>query len=257
LFSERRPLERPSNKILDAVNREKADALAISPVDPVAQKRTINMAALRAVVMTQDSDAPDTNRVLYIGANNREAGRQAGELLKSALPNGGKVMAFVGRSEVQNAKDRFEGIKEAIAGSKIEILGLMTDESDLTEAKDNVRSTIKKHSDIAGMVGLWSYNGPAILRAIRDAKKEGSIKIVCFDDDKDTLKGIKDGAIFGTVAQQPYEYGYQAVHLARKILDGDRSVIPESKQVLIPTRVIQKKDVDEYTNKQAKLLGKA
>jgi ribose transport system substrate-binding protein len=241
--------------IRDALNRDEADAIAISPIDPTGQKSVINDAAKRALVITTDSDAPDSDRTLYLGADNRAAGGQAGELLKKALPQGGKVMVFVGRSEAQNARERFEGLKESLQGSKIEIIDLMTDDANPTRARENAYQTVKKYPDIAGMVGLWSYNGPAILQALRPENKLGNIKIVCFDDERETLAGIKDGAIFGTVTQQPFEYGYQAVQVAAKILRGDRSVIPGSKTILIPTVVIQRKDVDEYTKKLNQLLG--
>jgi ribose transport system substrate-binding protein len=78
---------------------------------------------------------------------------------------------------------------------------------------------------------------------------------VCFDDERATLAAIKEGTIFGTVAQQPFEYGYQAIQDAAKILKGDRSVIPPSKTILIPTVVIQKNNVDDYTKKLNQLLG--
>jgi ribose transport system substrate-binding protein len=241
--------------IRDSLNRDEADAIAISPIDPAGQKSVINEAAKRALVITQDSDAPDSNRVLYLGADNRAAGRQAGELIKEALPQGGKIMVFVGRREVQNAQERFEGLKESLRGSKLEIINLMTDDTDPTRARENAYQTLKDHPDIAGMVGLWSYNGPAIVQALRPENKLGKIKIVCFDDERETLSAIKDGAIFGTVAQQPFQYGYQAVQLAAKILRGDRSVIPESKTILIPTVVIHRNNVDEYIKHLNQLLS--
>ena len=40
--------------------------------------------------------------------------------------------------------------------------------------------------------GLWSYNGPAILNAVKDAGKIGQIKIVCFDEEDETLAGVKE-----------------------------------------------------------------
>jgi len=105
------------------------------------------------------------------------------------------------------------------------------------------------------MVGLWSYNGPAIVQALRPEGKLGKIQIVCFDDERATLAAIKEGTIFGTVAQQPFEYGYQSVKTAAQILKGDRSVIPANKTILIPTVVIQKNNVDEYIKKLDQLLG--
>ena len=241
--------------IRDSLNIDEADAIAISPVDPTGQKSVINEAAKRAMLITQDSDAPDSDRLLYIGADNRAAGRQAGELMKKALPQGGKIMVFVGRREAENAQDRFEGLKESLQGSKVEIIDLMTDDANQSRARENAYQTLKKYPDIAGMVGLWSYNGPAILQALRPENMIGKVKIVCFDDEKDTLDAIKEGAIFGTVAQQPFEYGYQAVQVLGKLLRGDRSVIPDNKTIVVPTVVIQRKDVDEYSKKLNQLLG--
>ena len=243
--------------IRDTLNIDEADAIAISPVDPAGQKSIINETAKRALVITHDSDAPDTERVLYLGADNHAAGRQAGELIKQALPKGGKIMVFVGRREALNAQERFEGLKESLQGSKVEIIDLMTDDANQSRARENAYQALKQYPDIAGMVGLWSYNGPAILQALRPEGQVGKIKIVCFDDESATLEAIKDGSIFGTVAQQPFEYGYQAVQAAAKILRGDRSAIPANKTVFIPTVVIQRKDVDEYTKKLNHLLGGA
>jgi ribose transport system substrate-binding protein len=248
-------VEEQNGLIRDALDRDEADAIAISVVDPAGQKKVINDAATRALVITQDSDAPDSDRSLYLGADNHAAGRQAGELIKKALPQGGKIMAFVGKREVQNARERFEGLKESLQGSNVEVIDLLTDDADEGRARQNAYETMKKYPDIAGMVGLWSYNGPAILQALKPEGKAGQIKIVCFDDERATLAAIKDGTIFGTIAQQPFEYGYQSVQTAAKILRGDRSVIPANKTILIPTVVIQKNNVDDYTKKLNQLLG--
>ena len=247
-------IEEQNGLIRQALDRDEADAIAISPVDPAAQKKVINDAAKRAFVMTQDSDAPDTDRALYLGADNRAAGRQAGELIKQALPQGGKIMVFVGKSEVQNAKDRFEGLKESLQGSKIEVIDLMTDDADPSNARTNAYETAKKYPDLAGMVGLWSYNGPAIVQALRPEGKLGKIKIVCFDDEQETLAAIKEGTIFASVAQQPFDYGYQAVKTAAQILKGDRSAIPGNKTIFVPTVVIQHNNVDDYKKKLDQLL---
>jgi ribose transport system substrate-binding protein len=165
-------------------------------------------------------------------------------------------MVFVGKREVQNAQQRFEGLKESLQGSKVVIIDLMTDDANPSNARDNAYEALKKNPDIAGMVGLWSYNGPAIVQALRPEGKLGTVKIVCFDDERETLASIKEGSIFGTVAQQPFDYGYQAVKTAAQILRGDRSAIPNNKMIFVPTIVIQRNNVDDYTKKLDQLLGK-
>src|SRR5437588_1921924 len=85
--------------IIDDLVSAGINGIAISPVDPDNQTQLINDTAKKALVITQDSDAPNSDRALYIGTDNVADGRQAGELVKEALPNGGKIMVFVGKSD--------------------------------------------------------------------------------------------------------------------------------------------------------------
>jgi ribose transport system substrate-binding protein len=244
-------------RIVDDLLTKGIAGFAISPVDPANQTQMINDAAQKTVVITHDSDASSSNRLVYIGTDNRAAGRQAGEMIKEVLPAGGKIMLFVGKPDAQNAQERLQGIKDAIAGTNIQIIDVRSDDTDQVRAKANVADTIVKYPDVAALVGLWAYNGPAILNALKEAGKVGRIQIVCFDEDDQTLAGIKDGAIHGTVVQQPYEFGYQAIRMINEILDGNRTNIPETKQKFIPTLVVKKDNVDEFTLKINKLKGRS
>src|SRR2546422_6232163 len=232
-------------RVVDDLLAKGIDGIAISPVDPVNQLQMLNRAAQQALVITQDSDAPSSNRVCYIGTDNVAAGRQAGGLIREALPQGGKIMIFVGKLDARNAQERYQGIREALQGSNVEIIDVRTDDTDQVRAKSNVADTLVKYPDVRALVGLWSYNGPAILSAVRDAGKTGQVKIICFDEEDETLAGVKDGAVYATVVQQPYEFGYQSVHLLAKLLGGDRSVIPANKQKIIPTLIIKHDNVDD------------
>jgi ribose transport system substrate-binding protein len=91
---------------------------------------------------------------------------------------------------------------------------------------------------------------------VKDADKVGKIKIVTFDEEDETLAGVKDGAIFATVVQQPYEFGYQAITLMAKVIGGDKSVVPDSKVIIVPTLAINKDTVDEFSARLKKLRGK-
>lgn len=244
-------------RIVDDLLANGVKGIAISPVDPKNQTEMLNRAAGQTLVVTQDSDAPDSNRTCYIGTDNVAAGRQAGQLLKEALPQGGKIMVFVGVLDAANAQQRFQGLKEAIAGSNITIIDVRTDNTDRVRAKSNASDTIVNNPDIAGMVGLWSYNGPAILAAVKEANKVDKIKIVAFDEEDETLNGVKDGAIYATVVQQPFEFGYRSMELMSKVLNGDKSQIPASKQIFVPTLAIKKADVEEFTKKINQLRGRS
>src|SRR4029078_1183863 len=244
-------------RVVDDLLAKGINGIAISPVDPANQTTMLNRAASQALVVTQDSDAPTSNRTCYIGTDNVAAGRQAGQLLKEALPQGGKIMVFVGVLDAANAQQLFQGLKEAIAGSNITIIDVRTDNTDRVRAKSNASDTIVNNPDIAGMVGLWSYNGPAILSAVKEANKVDKIKIIAFDEEDETLNGVKNGEIYATVVQQPFEFGYRSMELMSKILAGDKSGIPASKQIFVPTLAIKKDNGEAFTKQLNQRLGKS
>jgi ribose transport system substrate-binding protein len=244
-------------RVVDDLLAKGIHGIAISPVDPANQSPMLNRAAAQALVVTQDSDAPTSNRTCYIGTDNVEAGRQAGGLLKEALPQGGKIMVFVGVLDAENAKQRYQGLNEALQGSNIQILDVRTDNTDRVRAKSNAADTLVNHPDIAGLVGLWSYNGPAILSAVKEANKVDKVKIIAFDEEDETLSGIKDGAIYATVVQQPFEFGFRSMELMAKYLNGDKSVVPPGKQIFVPTIAIKKADVEDFTKKINSLRGRS
>ena len=240
-------------ELIEALLVRGVKGIAISPTNPSGQKEMLNEWAEKASLITVDSDAVDSDRKFYLGTDNVAAGRKAGELLKEALPDGGKVMAFVGLGDQANAVERYQGLREAVEGTKIEILDLRTDEVDFGKARRNAEDTLTKYPDIAGMVGLWSYNAPLILEAVRDKGALDKVKIIGFDEDPRTLKAIDADEIHGTVVQKPYEFGYQAVVALRAmIVEGETPKdlqVPDTNQKFIETLTIRKGEGLEYLKK--------
>ncbi len=241
-------------QILDDLTAKGVDGIAVSVNDPDNQTDFLNKIAKSTLLVCCDSDAAKSDRVAYIGTDNEAAGEAAGNMIKECLPNGGKIMLFVGHNDSQNAMDRSGGIKMALAGSNIEIIDIRTDDTDPVRAQKNAEDTLVKYPDIGCLVGLWNYNGPAILNAVRSAGKNGQVKIVCFDNEDDTLSGIAAGDIYGTVVQNPFEFGRQSVTRMDKYLQGDKTQL--SGKIFIPTRDIKKDNVADYQAEVKKILGK-
>jgi ribose transport system substrate-binding protein len=242
-------------RIFDDLIVKGSDGIAISPLDSANQTAMIDRGADKTLITTTDSDAATSKRAFYVGTNNVDAGRQAGELIKKAIPGGGKIMIFVGKRDAQNAKERIQGLEEVLKGSNVSVIDVRTDDTDRVRASQNVADTLVKYPDIAGLVGIWSYNGPAIVNAVKTAGKAGKVKIITFDEEDDTLQGIKDGIVEATVVQNPYEFGHQSVLLMTKKLRGEELQIPENKQVIVPTRAIDKNNLDDFWTTLKTLRG--
>lgn len=241
---------------LDDLVARGVSGIAVSVDDAAHATEELNKVASKAVLFTTDSDAPQSKRVAYIGTDNVAAGRQAGQEILKALPNGGKIMLFVGTMDADNARERVQGIREALKGSKVEIIDVRTDQADFTKAKSNAEDTLAKYPDIALMSGLWSYDTPEIYDAVKNAGKCGKVKIVGFDEDARTLRGISEGCVQSTIVQQPFEFGYLSMINMIKYINGDKSWLPADGKIIVPTRVIDKSNVHEFIAYVKKLLGK-
>jgi len=230
--------------------------IMVSSVDPKNQTDGLNKIAGQSLLFTTDSDAPKSKRVAYIGSSNVELGKDAGKLMLKALPQGGKCIGFVGLPGADNARERIEGVKETIKGSKVQLIDVRGDEIDQGRAKRNVEDALAANPDIACLVGFYSYNTPRIYEVLKETGKLNKIKIIGFDEDPITLGGVKEGSISGTVVQQPFEWGYQGMKLMAGYLEGKKSGIPKDGIIIVPGKVIDKSNVDAFTTSLKQMLGK-
>jgi ribose transport system substrate-binding protein len=259
-------------KVEDLLTRG-IDGIAISPIDAENQTPLINQAAKQVKIITHDSDAPKSDRLLYIGMSNYDAGRMCGQLVKEAIPNGGKVAIFVGRLEQDNARLRRQGVIDELLdrsndpsrndppdaqlkGDKYTIVGTLTDQFNRAKAKANTEDMVTKHPDLAAVVGLFAYNPPLCLEGLRTQGKLGKIAVIGFDEQDQTLQAIKDGHCHGTVVQNPYMYGHESVRVLAALHRGNTRVVPPSKFMDIPARKITKANVDEFWADLRKKTGK-
>jgi ribose transport system substrate-binding protein len=243
-------------RLMDDLVAAGAAGIMVSSADPKTSSDSLNRIGKQVALFTTDSDAPDTSRVAYIGSSNTDAGKQAGQLVLKALPNGGKCMGFVGLLGADNAKERIQGVRDTIAGSKVTLADVRGDDIDQTRAKRNVEDTLTANPDINCMIGFYSYNTPRIYEALKDAGKLKQITIIGFDEDPITLGGVKEGTIVGTVVQQPYEWGYQGMKDMAKYLEGDKSFIPANKLIIVPTKIIDPSNVDSFWAELKQRQGK-
>jgi ribose transport system substrate-binding protein len=116
------------------------------------------------------------------------------------------------------------GFQEAV-GSAFREADRMGDDLDRTRARDNVRNAIRNHADLVALVGIWSYNAPAIVDVATQEKVRDKYTIVVFDAEPIAIKQLRDGHIDAMVVQNPYEMGYQAVRLLRAMHAKDQATI--------------------------------
>jgi ribose transport system substrate-binding protein len=234
------------NALMDDLVAAGTDAIMISSVDPKTSIGAFNRVAAQVPLFTTDSDAPDSNRIAYLGSSNTAAGIQAGEIAVKALPDGATCMGFVGFLGADNAIERIAGFRQATEEFGIELIDVRGDDVDFARARSNVDDVLAANPEIDCMVGFYSYNPPKIYEALRAAGKLNEITVIAFDEDPITLGAVREGSFAGTVVQDPYQWGYQGMHLMAKYLEGDTSGIPDDGLIIVPTNIITKDNVDAF-----------
>lgn len=250
-------LESQSN-LLHRIDTSVVDGVSISPLDAEAQTRMIDRLAEGALVLTIDSDAPLSDRVSYVGASNLAAGKKAAELAKEAVPDGGKIAVLLANLSKDNMLERKAGFQQELIGGdddqamsndSYEIVGYFIDEGDNERCANQIGQLLDEHDDLACIVGMNARHGPILLSSLKAADKLGEIKIVTFDTPDETLNGIKDGHIYATIAQDPYQYGYEAVCLLASYCRRPTYELPPRgnlSTMTINTTIVRQEDVDEF-----------
>jgi ribose transport system substrate-binding protein len=189
----------------------------LDPSTPETAQALQNALTKKVALITIDSDAaPGSGRLLYMGTNNYNAGVQAGKAMAAALgTKGGKIVGLVGYQAAQNAIDRISGINDGLAGSNSSMVEVYYDNTDMNVARQNPMDAMTKYADLAGFIGIYSYNGPAAAAAVQGAGK--AIKIVTFDLQSDTQSYLEKHVITAAIGQRPYMMGYLSIYVLSSV----------------------------------------
>ncbi len=193
-----------------------------------------NLAGKGVHVITVDGDVNrDTlrdARPYYIGTDNVVAGQVLGRaaavlLGERGLQEGGYVQ-FAGFTDNDNARARMNGFQEAVGESFTQV-DRMSDEMDLSRARDNVRSSLVNHPELVALVGIWAYNAPAIAEVVDERGAGDQTTVVTFDAQAAAIDHMAAGRIDAMVVQNPFDMGVKAVRLLLAMFEDDQAAIDE------------------------------
>jgi ribose transport system substrate-binding protein len=181
-------------------------------------------------MLNMDSDATGSERAMYIGMSDYDAGRKAAEAALEIIGKG-KVVGLVGFATAQNAQDRIAGVNDVLNGTDLEMVEVLYDDIKPEVALSNAQTAMQKYPDLAGFITFYSYDGPAACQAIKQAGKTGELKLVAFDAEPETQTCMSEGVVQAMIGQRVYFYGYLSgyVMYAMSILGKD-----ETMKVLAP-----------------------
>ncbi|HTE16883.1 MAG TPA: substrate-binding domain-containing protein [Armatimonadota bacterium] len=219
---------------LDALLITPADSKGIVPALKQAEAKGVQIINLDNRIDTESLHQAKFDIAAYVGADNAEGGRLAGQAMVDALGSG-KVAILEGIKDADNAKARKRGFTEGIQG-KLEIVASDTGEWDTQKAYAKFQSMLAAHPEIEGLFCANDKMALGALKAISEAGKSGKITVIGYDNIPDVRPHLQSGALHGTVEQHPDLMGKYGVRAAVGVLD---KTIAPWREFLVPLEVVK------------------
>ena len=205
-----------SREIVSALVKAKAAKVPIIVVDT----RVDAKAAADAGVRTET----------FVGSDNYEGGKLAGEYLVKAT--GGKAHVAHSRGHSRPRNRRFAACAGFATRSKdspgVIIVASQPANWERDQGFNVFQNMLQAHQDIDSVFACSDLMALGAIEAIAAAGKTGKIRVIGFDALDDAKKAIAAGTMEASVAQFPSEMGRAAVESAVKVIRGE-TVPPDIK----------------------------
>ena len=208
--------------IVDSVVASKPDALLVAPTDVSAMQAPLKAAADAGIkVVLVDTTVNDPSfAVSQISSDNEGGGKAAFTAIKQLNPKGGKVLVVSVDPGISTTDARVKGFKDAVdADSSFEYLGVQYSHNEPAQAARIVTAALQKDPDIVGVFATNLFAAEGSATGIRQAGKQGQVKVVGFDAGPDQVKALQQGTVQALVAQQPGTIGTDGVQQALASID--------------------------------------
>ena len=209
--------------LIEKMVAQGVQGIAITPVDP-SVSTTLDKAVANGVkVVLMDNSIPGwKNQTALATTNNLEAGKLAGQYLKTVLKDGDKLGILEGVPGVPALDDRVNGMLDGLAGVKVDIVGRgatnCTEELGVNVAQDILTANPE-------ITAIYSACGPpaaGAAQAIKNANLNRHIILVGFDFCCGEPEALAAGDEDASVAQFPAKMSELGVDALVKAINGEK-----------------------------------
>ncbi len=234
-------------QIVENLIQTRVAALCVTPsgsreIVPAIDKA--NRANIPVVIVDTRVDAKALSEsggkvATFIGSDNYEGGKIAGEFLAKRLGGKGKVAVLEGIPGHETGDSRLRGFRDALKATPgIEIVASQTANWERDQGFNVFQNILQSHPDVQAVFACSDLMALGAVEAIAAAKKTGQIAVVGFDATSEARDAITKGTMDASVAQSPAQMGALAVENALKLLRGEQ-VNPE---FVVPIKLINKEN---------------
>ncbi|CAH0346476.1 sugar-binding protein [Bacillus sp. CECT 9360] len=222
-------------KFMDQSIVGKVDGMIVQGVVNPDFKQLANKAFERGIsVVTVDSDVADSERRAYVGSDNYQAGVMAGNALINDTQGKQYVGIVTGRLDALNQQLRINGFRDAIEQeNRIELVDIKVSNITKSGALQAAYDLLREHPHLTAFYGTSALDGSGIAQVVNQFQLKPKPYIIGFDILPQTLMLLESGYIDATIAQFPYEMGFQSVEALIRIKKGEKSETLQYTQTMV------------------------
>lgn len=226
------------------------DALVVAPSQPSTAIPVLEKFANKGIpVLLVDTDVKWDGKTTFIGTQNYTAGQKAGETLASMVKKGGHIALIAGALGNPATDDRIKGAKDYLEKHGYKIVAEQPADSDRAKGMSVMTNILQTNPDLDGVYAANDDMALGALRAVKAANKK--IPVIGTDGTVEAVQSIIDGGLAATIAQMPYDMGYQGVVNAVKAIKGEKV----NKRIDSGVDVINKDNAAEKIKKLKEMLN--
>ncbi|MBV8933435.1 MAG: substrate-binding domain-containing protein [Kutzneria sp.] len=219
---------------------QRIDLLIISPNEATPLTAVVKKAYDKGIpVLVLDRKVDGDSYTSFIGADNKQIGKQAGEFMAdTVLPKGGKIVELKGLAGSTPAHERSDGFDEGIAGKSIQIVATADGDWLREKGQQQMDALLKAHPDIQAVYAENDEMAEGAYLAAQSVGRAGDIRFIGIDGLPIAAGGIKAVEAGRLAATFVYPTGgSEAIAAAKKILVDCQ---PVDKKQTLPTQLVTK-----------------
>lgn len=236
-------------QIIENLIQRRVDAIMLTPsgsrevVPVIARANRANIPVINldtrvdAELLARDNAYVAT----FIGSDNYEGGRIAGEYIAKRLEGNGNVAILEGIPGHETADSRQRGFMDGIADYPgIRVVSSQTANWERNLGYNVFENILQSHHNVNAVFAASDLMALGAVEAIAANNRSGII-VVGFDAHTEAVEAVRRGTMEATVAQSPYLIGRLAVENAWKLLNGEEV----SSEITVDIKLVTKENLDQ------------
>ncbi len=229
------------------------DAIVCAPNDAGAAAGALQAALDAGIpVLSVDTNVGIEGQTSFVGTSNVDAAYEGAKWAIEQVGSDAKAVIIYGQEGDNTSNMRREGYQKACDEAGVEVLDALSGQNTTDGATKTMEDMLNAHPGEIKMV--FCHNDDTAIGAMNACKNAGvtDVTIVGFDGNESAVDLILAGELIkATVAQQPYEMGYQVVEAAVKAINGE--TVEET--INAPVEVVTAENGQAYLDNLASMKG--